>query len=172
MTGTRPRLRVLREERGWTQQDVADQVSRLAWLRSRERVGINADMVAKWERGDKRPSPRYRALLCLLYGTDAQGLGIGRAVHAEAAVRPEADDSSLIDMLGGAASLLDQLGAAGAILQPRMFGVWRDELMQRRAMLKLMGLATTVGFATPDEASVPKVGKSTPESAQDLDTLA
>jgi len=172
MTGTRPRLRVLREERGWTQQDVADQVSRLAWLRSRERVGINADMVAKWERGDKRPSPRYRALLCLLYGTDAQGLGIGRAVHAEAAVRPEADDSSLIDMLGGAASLLDQLGAAGAILQPRMFGVWSDELMQRRAMLKLMGLATTVGFATPDEASVPKVGKSTPESAQDLDTLA
>ena len=67
MTGTRPRLRALREERSWTQQDVADQVSRLAWLRSRERVGINADMVAKWERGDKRPSPRYRALLCLLY---------------------------------------------------------------------------------------------------------
>lgn len=30
MTGTRPRLKALREERGWTQQDVADQVSRLA----------------------------------------------------------------------------------------------------------------------------------------------
>ncbi len=33
MTSTRPRLKELREERGWTQQDVADQVARLAWLR-------------------------------------------------------------------------------------------------------------------------------------------
>lgn len=56
MTSTRPKLRALREERGWTQQDVADQVSRMAWLRRHEHVGVNADMVAKWERGDKRPS--------------------------------------------------------------------------------------------------------------------
>jgi transcriptional regulator with XRE-family HTH domain len=71
MTTTRPRLRPLREERGWTQQEVAEQIARLAWLRRREHVGVNADMVAKWERGEKRPSPRYRELLCLLFGADA-----------------------------------------------------------------------------------------------------
>ncbi len=77
MTGTQPRLRALREERGWTQQEVAEQVSRLAWLRQHERVGVNADMVAKWERGGKQPSPRYRELLCLVFETDAHGLGLG-----------------------------------------------------------------------------------------------
>ena len=75
MTTTRPRLRGLREERGWTQQEVADQISRLAWLRRHEHVGVNPDMVAKWERGEKRPSPRYWDLLCPLFGVDAQVLG-------------------------------------------------------------------------------------------------
>src|SRR5712692_6650699 len=145
MTSTRPRLKALRQERGWTQQEVAEQLDRLAWLRRHKRVGVNADMVAKWERGEKRPSPLYRELLCLLFETDAQALGIGGPVPAETGVRAEADGSSLIEMLGGAASLLDQLGAAGLILQPRMFDVWKDEVMRRRAVLKLMGLATTSG---------------------------
>src|ERR1022692_3014631 len=171
MTGTRPRLRALRAERGWTQQEAAEQISRLAWLRRRERVGVNADMVAKWERGEKRPSPRYRDLLCLLYAADAQSLGIGGPAHPESGTRPDPDDSSLVAMLGGAASLLDQLGAAGAILQPRMFGVWKDELMQRRALLKLMGLATAAGFAPPEDVSLSRSGKPTPETAQDLEHL-
>src|SRR6266702_789714 len=166
MTSTQPQLRALREERGWTQQDVADQVSRLAWLRRHEHVGINADMVAKWERGEKRPSPLYRELLCLLFATDAQSLGIGGPAKAET------DDSSLIEMLGGAASLLDQLGAAGLILQPRMFDVWKDELMQRRALLKLMGLATTAGMVSAVDEDRTRSGKVTPQTLQDLDHLA
>jgi transcriptional regulator with XRE-family HTH domain/tetratricopeptide (TPR) repeat protein len=172
MTSARPRLRQLREERGWTQQDVADQLSRLAWLRRHERVGVNADMVAKWERGEKRPSPRYRDLLCLLFGVDAQALGIGPAIQPAPGARPGPDDSSLIATLGGAASLLDQLGAAGAILQPRMFEVWKDELMHRRALLKLMGLATATGFAATFDANVSRSGKPTPDTVHDLDHLA
>jgi len=172
MTSTRPRLRTLREERGWTQQEVADQVARLAWLRHRERVGVNADMVAKWERGEKRPSPRYRDLLCLLYGADAQTLGIGGAGQPAIGARPEADDGSLIAALGGAASLLDQMGAAGAILQPRMFDVWKEELMQRRAMLKLIGAAGAAGFASVTSADASRSGRPTAETAQDLDQLA
>ncbi len=164
-TTARPRLRELREERGWTQQEVAEQVSRLAWLRRRERVGVNADMVAKWERGEKRPSPRYRDLLCLLFATDAQALGIGAAVQVTAGTHSDPDDSSLIATLGGAASLLDQLGAAGAILQPRVFGVWKDELMQCRALLKLMSAATAAGFAAPDDAGVSRSGKPTAQTA-------
>jgi len=165
-------LRTLREERGWTQQDVADQVSRLAWLRRRKHVGVNADMVSKWERGEKRPDPSYRELLCLLFATDAHSLGIGGPAPAEASAPAEAGESSLIDMLGGAASLLDQLGTAGMILQPRMFDVWKDELMQRRALLKLMGLATTAGMMSAVDEDVSRSGKVTPEAAQDLDHLA
>src|SRR5262245_30661759 len=145
MTSARPRLKALRAERGWTQQEVADQLDRLAWLRHHKHVGVNADMVAKWERGKKRPCPLYRELLCVLFETDAQALGFGGPAMGATSVRAQADGGSLVEMLGGAASLLDQLGAAGLILQPRMFEVWKDEVMRRRAVLKLMGLATTAG---------------------------
>jgi tetratricopeptide (TPR) repeat protein len=110
-------------------------------------------------------------LLCLLFGADAQALGIGAAVQPLAGIGSEPDEGSLIATLGGAASLLDQLGAAGAILQPRMFGVWKDELMHRRAVLKLISLATTASFASTSGADL-RSGKPTPETAQDLDHLA
>jgi transcriptional regulator with XRE-family HTH domain len=172
MTSTKPRLKALREERGWTQNDVAEQVSRLAWLRRRERVGINADMVAKWERGEKRPSPRYRELLCMLFETDAPSLGIGGPVPSDAVLRADADDGTLIDMLGGAASLLEQLGSAGSILQPRMFDVWKDDLMQRRALLKLMGLAASAGLVSAADGEHSRPGKMTPDTIRDIDHLA
>lgn len=44
--------------------------------------GVNADMVGKWERGEKKPSPFYREKLCILYTTTADKLGlIGGAIE-------------------------------------------------------------------------------------------
>jgi transcriptional regulator with XRE-family HTH domain len=43
----RPRLRELRTELGWTQHEMAERLAHLAWMQRRERVGVNADMVAK-----------------------------------------------------------------------------------------------------------------------------
>lgn len=167
----RSRLRELREERGWTQHDVAEQLGRLAWLEYRKHVGVNADMVAKWERGDKRPSPMYRDLLCLLYGVSVDQLGLG--IVAKRAPVQSTADASLLATLGGAASVLDQLGAAGAILQPRMFDAWKEELMQRRALLKLIGMtpAVTMSMAAEDSRRS-RAGKPTPEIVRDLDHLA
>ena len=85
---------------------------------------------------------------------------------------PEPAEGSLIATLAGAASLVDQLGAAGAILQPRMFGVWKDEFMQRRALLKMIGLATASGLTSAADAEFSRPGKPTPEMLQDLDHLA
>ncbi len=68
---------VLRQERlrrGWSQKKVADQLH----LLSRDEevgAGVNADMVSKWERGEKQPRPYYQEKLCLLYGTSADQLG-------------------------------------------------------------------------------------------------
>ena len=45
-------------------------------MERRERVGVNADMVAKWERGVKGISPRYRELLCRLFGVTPNQLGL------------------------------------------------------------------------------------------------
>ncbi|HWR47361.1 MAG TPA: helix-turn-helix transcriptional regulator, partial [Pseudonocardiaceae bacterium] len=114
-------LREARQDRGWTQEEAADQLARLAWLRFDERVGVNADMIAKWERGEKSPNPRYRELLCLLYGATPEYLGIARVTRSKTnlspvAASPAVTEQSLVDALGGAAAILDQLGTAGGIL--------------------------------------------------------
>jgi tetratricopeptide (TPR) repeat protein len=49
------------------------------------RVGVNADMVGKWERGEKRPSKLYRRLLCLLYQATEEELGLRGPIRTGAA---------------------------------------------------------------------------------------
>jgi transcriptional regulator with XRE-family HTH domain len=172
-------LREARQDRGWTQGEAAEQLARLAWLRYGERVGANADMIAKWERGEKNPSPRYRELLCLLYGATPEYLGIARATRSKTNPSPETTspavtEQTLVDALGGAAAILDQLGTAGGILQPRMFDAWKDDVMQRRAMLKLMGImpAVTTLPSVAESARRSRSGKPTPDNVRDLDYLA
>ena len=75
-TAGRPRLRELRCEAGWTQQQLAEKLAYFAWTRHHQRVAVNADMVAKWERGVKGVSPRYRELLCHLFGVTPNQLGL------------------------------------------------------------------------------------------------
>ena len=166
----RSRLQELRDDRGWTQQDVADQIGRLAWLEHKKHVGINAQMVSKYERGEKCPNRMYQELFCLLYGVSVDQLGLGITAKRPLA---RAADASLLATLGGAASVLDQLGEAGAILQPKMFETWKDELMQRRALLKVIGMspAMTMSMAAEDSRRT-RAGKPTPEIIRDLDHLA
>ena len=133
----RPRLRELRLARGWTQQDVADRLVKLAWMRKpRKNVGCNADMVAKWENGRKGISPLYRELLAKLYGVTIAQLGIDP--DSDPAAESSETDRSLVSFLDTASGLLDQLGAAGAVLQPQLFSLWKDEIANRRAMFALL----------------------------------
>ena len=69
------RLQERRARAHLTQEAVAEELARLAWVHQGIRVGVNADMVGKWERGEKRPSKFYRRLLCLLYECSAEELG-------------------------------------------------------------------------------------------------
>ncbi|MGH3844693.1 MAG: helix-turn-helix domain-containing protein [Pseudonocardiaceae bacterium] len=139
----RPRLRELRTELGWTQQEMADRIGHLAWMERREHAGINADMVAKWERGVKGVSPRYRELLCRLFGVTPNQLGLKNTPPGADRTRPLADDQSLVAMLDNAAGLLDQLGAAGTALAPHMLNAWKDAATTRRTMLGLLDPSAT-----------------------------
>src|SRR5436305_9046338 len=56
-------LRQERQVRGWSQQKVA------------ELVGTSEDVVSRWERGERRPSPFFQEKFCLLYGKNAAELG-------------------------------------------------------------------------------------------------
>ncbi|QBD76261.1 tetratricopeptide repeat protein [Ktedonosporobacter rubrisoli] len=62
-------LRRARQTRGWTQQEVADQIG-----------APQAFMVNRWENGTARPSPRYREKLCQLFGKSSEELGLGKRV--------------------------------------------------------------------------------------------
>jgi transcriptional regulator with XRE-family HTH domain len=144
----RPRLRELRLARGWTQQDVADRLVKLAWMRRpRKNVGCNADMVAKWENGRKGISPLYRELLAKLYGVTIAQLGIDP--DAGLVAESSETDRSLVSFLDTAACLLDQLGAAGAVLQPQLFALWKDEIANRRAMFALLDPTTGPQIGLP-----------------------
>ena len=65
----------LRERRlrlNLTLEEVAEALIALAWDRFAVHVGVNAGMVGKWERGEKRPSRFYQRLFVLLYGMSAE----------------------------------------------------------------------------------------------------
>jgi DNA-binding transcriptional regulator YiaG len=70
------RLQEHRTRLDLTQEAVAEELARLAWVHHGMRVGVNADMVGKWERGEKQPSKLYRRLLCLLYQATEEELGL------------------------------------------------------------------------------------------------
>jgi len=153
----RPRLHDLRTDLGWTQQELADRIAHLAWMERRQRVGINADMVAKWERGAKGISPRYRELLCRLFGVTPDQLGLKHAPPVTTRLtQPLTDDQSLITMLDNAAGLLDQLGAAGTALAPHLLHAWKDAVTTRRTMLGLLdpGATDPIGHARAATATV------------------
>jgi transcriptional regulator with XRE-family HTH domain len=124
----RTRLRELRTDLGWTQQEMAERLATMAWMEHRERVGVNAGMVAKWERGAKDISPRYRELLCRLFGVTPDQLGLKNA-PAVRGTRYRADDQSLVAMLDKAAGVLDQLGAAGTASAPHMLHAWKESVI-------------------------------------------
>jgi transcriptional regulator with XRE-family HTH domain len=70
------RLRLQRRLRGWSQDDVAAGLCRVAGGRGERDLGVDATMVSRWERGARHPRPRYVRLLCQLFDLPAEQLGL------------------------------------------------------------------------------------------------
>ncbi|GHO94813.1 hypothetical protein KSF_048610 [Reticulibacter mediterranei] len=68
-------LRYQRLLRGWSQQDVADELYKRCAEEGKADVAICAKLVGRWERGESKPRPIYRKHLCTLYGLTAEQLG-------------------------------------------------------------------------------------------------
>jgi transcriptional regulator with XRE-family HTH domain len=148
-TGLRPHLRALREARGWTQADVAERLIQLAWSRYREQIGVNANMVAKWERGAKGISARYRRLLAELFRVTVDQLGLGDIESASAPAAPD----TLAAVADAAAELLNQLGTPDRRIRPQLLAALTDDALSRRCMLALLDPGTRTEPPT-SEASV------------------
>lgn len=165
MTTNAERIRSLRERRGWTQLEVAQHLDRLAWTQSGKHVGVNADMVAKWERGVKAPSRRYQDLLGCLFDDDHGN----PPATSRPGRQPEGPETDPIDVLVARTGLLlDQLGRDALILRPRVLEVWGAEALRRRSLFKLVTLAPALAFVGNDCASA----SSGTETATSLAKLA
>jgi transcriptional regulator with XRE-family HTH domain/tetratricopeptide (TPR) repeat protein len=90
------RLREHRLRRNLTLEEVAEALIALAWERFAVRVGVNAGMVGKWERGEKRPSRLYQRLFVLLYGVPTEQLGFRPAGPSD-----QAAEDVLMDLGAG-----------------------------------------------------------------------
>jgi transcriptional regulator with XRE-family HTH domain len=72
------RLRLQRRLRGWSQDDVAAGLCRVAGSRGEAHLGVDATTVSRWERGIRHPRPRYVRLLCELFDLPVEQLGLVR----------------------------------------------------------------------------------------------
>ena len=70
------RLRLQRRLRGWSQDDVAAGLHRVAAGLDEPELGVDAAMVSRWERGTRKPCARYVRLLCHLFELPAEQLGV------------------------------------------------------------------------------------------------
>ncbi|MCK9898171.1 helix-turn-helix transcriptional regulator, partial [Frankia sp. AgB32] len=69
------RLRLSREERGWSQERLATEIRRFSVIHEGREAGVTGNMICKWEKGDKKPSLRYQRLLRALFGRSSVELG-------------------------------------------------------------------------------------------------
>lgn len=90
-------LRYARQERGWSQQRVAEQ------------IGTSEDVVSRWERGERSVSPFYQEKLCILFGKNAKELGFlkePRSTKKSNHVAAEAKNQPTPDNMKGQSTLL------------------------------------------------------------------
>ncbi|HLG63875.1 MAG TPA: helix-turn-helix domain-containing protein [Ktedonosporobacter sp.] len=119
-TTTRMRLAEERRGRGWSQQDVADQ------------VGTTQHNVSRWESGTTTPSPYFRAKLCELFGKSALELDLIAEERTERSKEPVAESQVSGNVPG------ERAPAVPAV--PDMKNRWR---FSRR--LLMLGLIAGVG---------------------------
>ncbi|WP_322767553.1 helix-turn-helix transcriptional regulator [Frankia sp. Cr1] len=77
-------LRRRRDMAGYSQRGLADALAALAWDDLRLRVGVDGNLVSRWERGTAQPRAPYPDLLCRLFRTTPEQLGlrVGLPSHA------------------------------------------------------------------------------------------
>ncbi|MFJ7274203.1 hypothetical protein [Kitasatospora sp. NPDC098663] len=107
------RLRAHRLARGWTRERAVAELSSLCSLSGLDRPNLDAEQLGAWERRVRMPRAQTIDLLCRLYETDTQGLGLaggyrpdtlscGTALPAPVGLRlPVARSAAVPSPLGG-----------------------------------------------------------------------
>jgi len=101
------RLRAQRRLRGWSQEDVARGLVGVGIEIGEKQLGVTRHLVSRWERGVTSPRSPYPKVLCLLFETTAEELGLvppfrqaPASVTMEATAIEHGDDVERRDLLG------------------------------------------------------------------------
>jgi transcriptional regulator with XRE-family HTH domain len=70
------RLVYERERRGWSQDEAAQEANKVADRRGQSDLVFTGAQFGRWERGESRPRPPLRRVVCELYGASAEALGL------------------------------------------------------------------------------------------------
>jgi transcriptional regulator with XRE-family HTH domain len=70
------RLAFERERRGWSQDDAAREAEQVAGRLGRPDLVFTGAQFGRWERGECRPRPPLRRVVCELYDASAEALGL------------------------------------------------------------------------------------------------
>ena len=86
------RLRAQRLARGWSQEDVVRGLVRVGIEVGERQLGVTRNLVSRWEREGTIPRAPYPKLLCLLFQTSAEELGlVGLSRSASSSITMEGD---------------------------------------------------------------------------------
>jgi transcriptional regulator with XRE-family HTH domain len=70
------RLAYERERRGWSQDDAAQEAEKVADRLGQPDLVFTGAQFGRWERGESRPRPPLRRVVCELYDASAEALGL------------------------------------------------------------------------------------------------
>jgi transcriptional regulator with XRE-family HTH domain len=70
------RLVFERERRGWSQEEAAREAEKVADRLGQPDLVFTGAQFGRWERGESRPRPPLRRVVCELYGASAEALGL------------------------------------------------------------------------------------------------
>jgi transcriptional regulator with XRE-family HTH domain len=118
-----------RERRGWSQEDAAREAEKVADRLGQPDLVFTGAQFGRWERGECRPRPPLRRVVCELYGASAEALGLldqgDRAANRRDLLRNA--------VVLGAAAMVSPAGsgegAAAAIKEPAEVASIRDALL-------------------------------------------
>jgi transcriptional regulator with XRE-family HTH domain len=116
------RLVYERERRGWSQDDAAQQANKVADRLGQPDLIFSAAQFGRWERGESRPRPPLRRVVCELYDASAEALGLLDQGDTTANRRTAIKAITVVGGLGalsGRRLLLDAADAAVAASRKR-----------------------------------------------------
>jgi tetratricopeptide (TPR) repeat protein len=123
------RLIYERERRGWSQEDAAREAERVAdRLGQPDLVFIGAQF-GRWERGECRPRPPLRRVVCELYDASAEALGLLDQGEGAANRRDVLRNAAVLGAAAVVSPAWSREGAAGATEEPAEVAAIRDALL-------------------------------------------